>query len=150
MKSYMWGAGLALLSLSGPAQAASLCNCCGKFTAQSCATACAEVTPPADQCQATVDYTADAEIGPGANPLYGISLRNINLGHSKPPELEALRRLLERSRRAAERDRRTGWRQFEKGKIDKAAVDASDKRYDGALVNYFLAVSAFHEAQLGK
>ena len=150
MKSHLWAASFVLLAFALPAQAAGLCNCCGASTAQSCAIACAAVKPPEGQCQAIAEYAATAELGPGVNPLYGISLRNMALGHPKPSELEALRSLLERSRRSAERDRRSAWRQFERGKIDKAAVDASDKRYDDALVNYFLGLSAFRTAQAGK
>lgn len=143
-------AGLLLLALAPAASAASLCNCCGDQTAQSCATACANVTPPAGQCQATVDYAATPQIGPGVNPLYGISLRNMSLGTPNRPQLEAFRKLLEMSRRAAEKDRRATWHQFDAGKADHAAVDASDKRYDDAMVNYFLGLAAFRTAKTGK
>jgi len=133
--------------LSIPASAASLCNCCGSSTATNCQAACAPVKPAEGQCVATVDYSGKAEISDGANPLYGLSLRNMWLGSPNADQLEAFRKLLELARRGAEADRRAALRQFAKGKIDKTAADAAAKRYDDAIVNYFLGFHSYSEAK---
>lgn len=148
MKLHLCGGALAILLWALPADAAGLCNCCGDTTAQSCATACADVKPPAGQCQATVDYAATAEIGPGVNPLYGISLRNMNVGKPSRTQIEALRSLLEKSRRSAEKDRLSSWHDYDHGKLDAAGLADTRKRYDAAMVNYFLGMSAYKNAKI--
>ena len=59
----------AVLSHATPATAASLCNCCGSTTSQSCTNACAPVKPVDGQCVATVDYEGAAEISTSLNPF---------------------------------------------------------------------------------
>ncbi len=141
---------IGLLCLAGvPATAAGLCNCCGDQTVPSCANACTAVKPPKGQCVATVDYAAKAGIGAGQNPLYNISLRNMWLGSPDRDGLEAFRRLLEGSRRWAERDRKSALRAHARGKIDKATSAAMVKRYDDAIVNYYLGIQAFRLARDG-
>lgn len=140
--------GLSLLG-GGTASAASLCNCCGVLTVQSCAATCEAVKPPAGQCVAGVDYEAKADIGPDRNPLYDISLRNMWLGTPDEAGLEAFRRLLERSRLGAESDRKAALRAEASGKIDRQTALDKAKRYDDAIVNYYLGIQAFRLARGG-
>jgi hypothetical protein len=136
-----------MVFLSLPASAASLCNCCGSSTAANCQAVCAPVKPVEGQCVATVDFAGKGEIAEGVNPIYDLSLRNMWLGSPNTDQLEAFRKLLELSRKGAESDRRAALRQFAKGKIDKAAADAAAKRYDDAIVNYFLGFHSYSEAK---
>jgi hypothetical protein len=149
MKLQLCGIGLGLWLATLPAAAAGLCNCCGASTDPSCTAACAAVKLPAGQCQVTVDYAATAAIGPGVNPLYGVSLRNMDVGHPDAAQREALRSLLEKSRHSAETDRRTSWRTYERGELDATGLAETRKRYDAAIVNYFLGISAFRRAKSG-
>ena len=137
----------ALVFLSIPASAASLCNCCSSSTAANCQAACAPVKPAAGQCVATVDFAGKPEISDGANPLYDMSLRNMWLGSPSADQLESFRKLLELSRKGAEADRRVALRQFAKGKISKDEADTATKRYDDAIVNYFLGFHSYSEAK---
>lgn len=129
--------------------AASLCNCCGGQTVQSCATACEAVKPAEGQCVATVDYFAAPDIAPDRNPLYDISLRNMWLGTPDRAGLESFRRLLEKSRRGAERDRKEALSAHARGKIDDDTASAKARRYDDAIVNYYLGIQAFRLARSG-
>ena len=133
----------AMVLLTTAAQAASLCNCCGASTVSSCATACSPVKPAAGQCVATVDYAGPAKIADGVNPLYDVPLRNMWLDGAKPSQLELFRRLLEKSRRGAESDRRKALRAHARNKIDGAEAVLLAKRYDGALVNYYLGMQSY-------
>ena len=140
----------AMLFLAGPASSASLCNCCGVSTAANCQAACAPVKPAEGQCVATADYTGKAEISEGVNPLYDMWLRNLWLGTPSREELESFRRLLEQARKGAEADRKASLREFAEGKIDRATADARAKRYDDAIVNYFLGFHSYSEARRAK
>jgi len=92
-----------------------------------------------------VDYTAEAIIADGDNPLYGVSLLSLDLKDAVRPELEGVRRLLEDSRRGVERDRKASARDFRKGRIDDAALAANTKRYEDAIVNYYLGLRAYRD-----
>src|SRR5436190_230631 len=96
----------AMVFLSLPALAASLCNCCGASTAANCQASCAPVKLAESQCVATVDFAGKPEIGEGKNPLYDMSLRNMWIGSPNSDQLESFRKLLELSRKGAEADRR--------------------------------------------
>lgn len=136
-----------LMASITPVQSASLCNCCGETgTAASCANACAPLKPAEGQCVATVDFEGNAEIGEGINPLYDVPLQNVWLGSEKREQLEVFRRLLETARKGAETDRRIGLKAVARGKIGKAEADRRAKRYDDALVNYYLGVKAYRGA----
>ncbi|MBI2719614.1 MAG: hypothetical protein HY245_01170 [Rhizobiales bacterium] len=147
MRVWALSAGVALLLLSPAAGAASLCNCCGEGTAASCAKTCETAKPPQGQCTVVVDYAGTAEISPGVNPLYGVSLRNLVVGTPDKVQSELLRRLLEAARRGAENDRRISFRDYERGKIDRAGAAANEKRYEDAIVNYFLGMDAWRNAR---
>ncbi len=60
-------------------------------------------------------------------------------------ELEGVRRLLENSRRGVEKDRKASVRDFRKRKIDDAALTANSKRYEDAIVNYYLGLRAYRD-----
>ena len=143
MKLALAAAVTTMFALTAPAGAASLCNCCGASTVSSCATACSPVKPAAGQCVATVDYAGTAKIADGVNPLYDVPLRNMWLDGAKPSQLELFRRLLEKSRRGAEADRRKALRAHARNKIDGAEAVLLAKRYDGALVNYYLGMQSY-------
>lgn len=147
MKLKLLSALVALVAGIAPVQSANLCNCCGDSgTATSCADACAPLKPAAGQCVATVDFAGNAEIGEGINPLYDVPLQNIWLGSAKREQLEVFRRLLETARKGAESDRRAALRAFSRRQIDKPEADKRAKRYDDAMINYYLGAKAYRDA----
>ena len=84
-------------------------------------------------------------IAEGDNPLYGISLLGLDLEDAVRPELEGVRRLLENSRRGFEKDRKASARDFRRGKIDDDALAVNTKRYEDAIVNYYLGQRAYRD-----
>jgi hypothetical protein len=130
----------------GSASAANLCNCCATGTAAACATACADAKPVEGLCLPAVDFEGAANIGPGQNPLYEVPLKSLNLAGTKREGLEAFRGLLEMSRKGVEKDRRVALRDFRKNLIDAAAASTAAKRYDDAMVNYYLGMNAYRRA----
>jgi len=145
MRTFLGLATLGLLLISAPVSAASLCICCATGGAESCSAVCAPVKPAPGQCIAMVDYAGEAVIADGDNPLYGISLLGLDLRDAARPELEGVRRLLEDSRRGVEKDRKASARDFRKGKIDDTALAAHSKRYEDAIVNYYLGLRAYRD-----
>lgn len=147
MKLKLLSALVVLVAGIAPVQSANLCNCCGDSgTAASCADACAPLKPAAGQCVATVDFAGNAEIGEGINPLYDVPLQNVWLGSARREELEVFRRLLETARKGAETDRRTALKAYSRGKIDQAEADKRARRYDDAMINYYLGAKAYRDA----
>ncbi len=138
-------ASLGLLLASAPVSAVSLCNCCATGVAESCGAVCAPAKPAPGQCVAKVDYAGEAVIADGDNPLYGISLLGLDLRDAARPDLEGVRRLLEDSRRGVEKDRKISARDFRKGKIDDATLAVITKRYEDAIVNYYLGLRAYRD-----
>lgn len=132
-----------LLGMANMANAAGLCNCCGDSTVDSCTAACAPVKPAEGQCIAAVDYTADPGIGEGKNPLYDVPLRDMWLGNPDATQREAFRKLLEAARLGAESDRRAALKARARGQIDDAEAAVLAKRYDDAIVNYYLGMQAY-------
>lgn len=145
MRTFLGLASLALLLTSAPVNAASLCNCCATGTAENCSTACAPAKPAPSQCVARVDYAGEAVIADGDNPLYGISLLSLDIKDAKRPELEGIRRLLEDSRRGVEKDRKISALDFRNGKIDDAGLAVNTKRYEDAIVNYYLGLRVYRD-----
>ena len=84
-------------------------------------------------------------IADGDNPLYGISLLGLDLKDAVRPELEGVRRLLENSRRGIEKDRKASARDFRRGKINDATLAVNTKRYEDAIVNYYLGLRAYRD-----
>lgn len=147
MKSLFFAAGILGLLSAPSSQAASLCNCCGASTAEACAAACSGVTAPEGQCLPIADFSAEAAIADGINPLYDVPLQSLSLGKPAAPQLESFRRLMEASRRGAERDRRLALKAFAKGKIERPESDRLNKRYEDAIVNYYLGINAYRAAK---
>lgn len=145
MRIFLGLATLGLFLTSAPVNAASLCNCCATGVAESCSAVCAPAKPAPSQCVAMVDDAGVAVIADGENPLYGISLLGLDLRDAARPELEGVRRLLEDSRRGVEKDRKTSALDFRNGKIDDAALAANTKRYEDAIVNYYLGLRAYRD-----
>ena len=145
MRTFIGLATLGLFLTSAPVNAASLCNCCATGGAESCSAVCAPVKPAPGQCVAMVDYAGEAVIADGVNPLYGVSLLGLDLRDAQRPELEGVRRLLEDSRRGVEKDRKASARDFRKGKIDNATLAAHSKRYEDAIVNYYLGLRTYRD-----
>jgi hypothetical protein len=145
MRTILGLASLGLLLTSAPVNAANLCNCCVAGGGEQCSSVCAPAKPVPGQCVARVNYAGEAVIADGDNPLYGISLLGLDLGDAARSELEQVRRLLEDSRRGAEKDRKTSARDFRKGKIDDAALAVNSKRYEDAIVNYYLGLRAYRD-----
>lgn len=138
--------GLLLIGTT-PAQAASLCNCCGEKTVASCVAACETVSVEADQCVPTVDFAAKADIGPGKNALYEFPLSNLKIYKTDETSLELYRRLLEKLRMGAEADREAALWERHDGKIDEATAASRVKRYEDAIVNYYLGAQAYRLAK---
>lgn len=137
------GTGLFLASVS--VNAASLCNCCDTGVAENCTTVCTPAKPAPNQCIAMLDYAGKTTVSASDNPLYGISLRTIHLEDAQRPQLEGFRKLLEFTRRGLEKDRKTFYRDFRKHKIDEATAMANAKRYEDAIVNYYLGLQAYRD-----
>jgi hypothetical protein len=138
-------AGVLMLSASA-ASATNLCNCCGSGTAESCQAACQTVKPAEGMCLPVVDYQGKATIAAGRNPLYDVPLRGLSLEGTKRGDFEVFRRLLERARKGVETDRRSALRNFRRGRIDASAASAAAKRYNDAIVNYYLGMHAYRDA----
>ena len=139
---------LGLILITGaPAQAANLCNCCGEATAASCVSACETLAVTAGQCVATIDFKAKTDVGPGKNALYEFSLRNLKVHQTDDTSLELYRRLLEKLRKSAEADRKAALWERHDGKIDEATAASRVKRYDDAIVNYYLGAQAYRLAK---
>lgn len=147
MKS-VFVAAVGLIGLSSvQTSAAGLCHCCGDATAASCVSACTTIKPAEGQCVAIVDFEGRAEISAGKNPLYDMSLSNLWIGTPDDRGLESFRRLMERARRGAEGDRKAALRDRRRGKIDDVTAAAFAKRYEDAMVNYFLGITAYRQAR---
>jgi hypothetical protein len=137
-----------LMWMMGPsALAADLCNCCGDTTAASCVSACTTIASTPSQCVPTVDFSAKPDVGPGKNALYEFSLRNLKVQNTDPTSLELYRRLLEKLRKGVEADRKAALWDRHDGKIDAATATSLAKRYDDAIVNYYLGAQAYRLAK---
>lgn len=128
------------------ANSAVLCNCCETGMAETCKATCATVTLPVGQCVAAVDFAGVTKIATGENPLYAVSLRAMHLGGAKRMALEDFRRLLEAARAGVEKDRKAAIADFKRKKIDAATAAANSKRYEEAIVNYYLGLRAYRDA----
>ena len=135
-----------VLMVATPANSASLCNCCETGMAETCKATCAAVTLPAGRCVATVDFGGTTAIATGENPLYSISLRGMHLAGARRMYLEDFRRLLEAARAGAEKDRKASVADFRRKKIDAGAAVIAAKRYDEAIVNYYLGLRAYRDS----
>jgi hypothetical protein len=145
MRALLGLAGAVLFLASISANAASLCNCCTTGVLASCVSVCAAAKPSASRCIALVDLEGETTIAPGENPLYGISILDISLRDATRSQLESFRKLLETARRGVEKDRKASVRDFKKHKIDESTAAANAKRYEDAVVNYYLGLQAYRD-----
>ena len=145
MRALLGLAGVGLFFATVSVNAAGLCNCCATGVTDSCKTVCAPAKPMPNKCIAMLDYTGQTTIAADDNPLYSISLLNIHLENATRPQLEGFRKLLELTRRGVEKDRKTFYRDFRKRKIDEATAMANAKRYEDAIVNYYLGLHAYRD-----
>ena len=147
MKSLVPALALILLTGAAPASAASLCNCCATGTTDACKASCESVKPAEGMCLPAVDFGGTASVAPGQNPLYDVPLRDLHFSGVKAGDLEAFRELMEMARKGVESDRKQALRDHAGGKIDNAAAVGAAKRYDDAIVNYFLGMHAYRDAE---
>ncbi|MCB1380108.1 MAG: hypothetical protein KDK89_17325 [Alphaproteobacteria bacterium] len=147
MKSLLTSATLAVIVSATAAWSADLCKCCGETgTVNACARDCAPIKPAEGQCVATVDFAGKAVIAEGVNPLYDVPLQNVWLGNAGRLKLEDFRRLLEHARKGAEADRAKALKAVSLHKIDLEEATRRAKRYDDAIINYYLGVKAYRTA----
>ena len=79
MRTLLGLAGLGLFLAAAPVSGASLCKCCADGITENCSAVCAPLKPAPGQCIAAVNYAGEAVIADGDNPLYGISLLDLNI-----------------------------------------------------------------------
>jgi hypothetical protein len=145
MRALLGLAAMGLFLATASVNGASLCNCCASGVTESCSEVCTSAKPASGQCVAIVDYSGEAKIAEGDNPLYDISLRSITFEQAGRQQLESFRKLLEMARRGLEKDRRASKRDFRKHSIDAAAFKANTQRYEDAVVNYYWGLRAYRD-----
>lgn len=145
MRALLGLAAMGLFLATASANGAGLCNCCASDNSENCAAACSAIKVVPGQCSVVASFAGKKTITTEANPLYGISLRNLSLVDTTRPQLEDLRKLLENSRRGLEKDRKASKRDFLKHKIDEAAFKANTLRYEDAVVNYYWGLRAYRD-----
>ena len=128
---------------SSGAFAAAFCDCCASPLSVSCAAACAAIAEPGGQCLVAVDVSGKERIGPDQNPLYSLKFGTLRLKDPSREEREALRRLLEKAREAAESDREKALADQKTGRIDSETAAQRARRYDDAMVNYYLGQQVY-------
>ena len=132
------------LAAESPRSAAmGFCNCCAASLTQSCGKVCAAVSLKPGMCPAVVDYDGTGAAGQGANPLNGMSLREVALGEPSPWQLELYRRFMEKGRRHAVSAYKKAMRQFKRHRIGEADFAKADALYREALVNYYHGIRAY-------
>lgn len=136
-------AGFGLAGMADRADAMGFCNCCDSSLTQSCAKVCAATSLKAGMCPAIVDYEGTGAASKGANPLNGMSLREVALGEPSPGQLERFRRFMEKGRRQAVRSYKKATRQLKLHRLSKAEFEKADALYREALVNYYHGIRAY-------
>jgi len=131
------------VAVSEKTVAMGLCNCCDSNLTPSCGKVCAATSLAPGMCPAIVDYEGTGAMAKGANPLNGMSLRDISLGESTPGRLERFRRFMEKGRRQAVRSYEKALRHVKRGKISKPEFTKAKSLYDEALVNYYHGIRAY-------
>ena len=145
----LWGAavaavvGFGLFTPVERAEAVGLCNCCETSLTASCGKVCAAISLAPGMCPAIVDYEGAGATAAGANPLNGMSLKDMALGDPRPGQLEEFREFLEAGRRQAIASYNTALRALKRHKITQADFDKADALYKEALVNYYHGIRAY-------
>ena len=148
-RSWALGAALAAmmgLGLATPAhrsEAMGFCNCCDSHLAQSCGKVCASTSLKPGMCPVMVDYDGAGSASAGANPLNGMSLKDMTLGEPPPWQLELFRRFMEKGRRHAVASYEKAMRQVKRHQLTKADFASADALYREALVNYYHGIRAY-------
>jgi hypothetical protein len=135
--------GLEWTAMAVGAAAMGFCNCCEANPTQSCGKVCAAISLKAGMCPAIVDYEGMGAVAKGANPLNGLSLRDLALGDPKPSQLESFRRFMEKSRREAVSSIKKAMRQLRRHRITDTDFQKADGLYKEALVNYYHGIRAY-------
>jgi hypothetical protein len=131
------------IEAAGRPHSIAFCKCCAASQDQQCATLCSAVSA-GGECPVAVQY--DAAPSQDANPLNGLSLKELDLGKPTPSQLEDFRRFLERARKRAQSDYRKALRVFGAGDKDQAKLQSARSRYEEALVNYNHGIYAYKVA----
>jgi hypothetical protein len=124
-------------------EAMGFCNCCDSQLTQSCSKVCTAISLKPGMCPAVVDYGGRGSASKGANPLNGMSLRDMTLGEASPWQLELFRRFMEKGRRHAVASYKKAMRQLGRHKLTKADFESADALYREALVNYYHGIRAY-------
>jgi hypothetical protein len=136
-------AAMMVFGLADRAQAMGFCNCCEESLTQSCGKVCAAISLSPGMCPAIVDYKGKGATAKGANPLNGMSLREVALGEPTPWRLELFRRFMEKGRRQAVRSYKKAMRAMRRHRIDEADFEKANALYKEALVNYYHGIRAY-------
>jgi hypothetical protein len=133
------------LSVAGDrAEAVGLCSCCASSLTPSCGKVCAAISlTPGMICPATVDYEGAGAASEGANPLNGMSLKELAPGEPTPWQLELFRQFLESGRRKGISSYNSALRQLSRHEIDKGDFDKVNGRYHEATINYYHGIRAY-------
>jgi hypothetical protein len=132
------------LSLSGNrADAMGMCNCCASPLSQSCSKVCAAISLAPGLCPAVVDYEGTGAAAEGANPLNGMSFKELAPGEPTPWQLELFRQFLESGRRKGIASYNSALHQLKRHEIGKGDFDKVNGLYDEATINYYHGIRAY-------
>ncbi len=135
--------GFSLSAGANRTAAMGMCDCCAASLTPSCGKICATISLAPGMCPAIVDYNGTGAATPGANPLNGMSLKDMVLGEPTPWQLELFRRFLEAGRRQAVTTYRSVLRQHKRRQISEADLIRAKGLYQEALVNYYHGIRAY-------
>jgi len=74
-----------------------------------------------------------------------MSLKELDVGSPRRTELEQFRRFLEKYRRQAVQDWRKAVNAYDRGKLEKDALETASTLYRDALVSYYHGIRAYRE-----
>lgn len=132
------------LGLAGNrAEAMGLCNCCESSLTPSCGKVCAAISLAPGMCPAIVDYEGKGATAEGANPLNGMSFKELAPGEPTPWQLELFRQFLESGRRKGIASYNSALRQLNRHEIDKGDFDRVNALYHEATINYYHGIRAY-------
>ncbi len=127
----------------GKARAMGVCNCCESSLTQSCSKICSVTSLAPGMCPVVVDFEGTGAAVKGANPLNGMSLRDMALGEPTRWQLELFRLFLEKARRQGISSYNSALRRLKRGKISEADFDKVNGLYQEAIINYYHGIRAY-------
>lgn len=127
----------------GKAQAMGLCNCCDGTLTQSCNKICSKISLAPGMCPAIVDYEGTGGTPKGANPLNGMSFKDLAIGEPTRGRLERFRRFVESGRRQGISSYKSALRHLKRRKISETAFDKAKSLYQEAIINYYHGIRAY-------